>query len=230
MIGVRILFLGPARDAAGRDEVHLDVPEGTTVCALRSLLVERSLVPRRLLDVARLAVNQRFTDESAVLADGDEVAVIPPVSGGAPQANNTWIDLVPGPIPLLDAHRFVCGDTSLGGIVTFCGTTRLDPDPQHGPLVHLEYQVYEGMARRQLDALATEARSRWSVGRLVLLHRVGVVPPGEVSVLIAVACPHRAEAFAACRWLIDTLKKDVPIWKRDVFADGFQRWVEPGGG
>jgi molybdopterin synthase catalytic subunit len=230
MIRVRVLFLGPAREAAGRDEIALDLSEGACVGDVRSLLVERSLVPPRLLEVARLAVNQRFADESAVLADGDEVAVIPPVSGGAPQVSDTWIDLLPGPIPLLDAHRFVGGDANLGGIVTFCGTTRLDTDPQHGPLVHLEYQVYEGMARRQLDALATEARSRWSVGRLVLLHRVGVVPPGEVSVLIAVACPHRAEAFAACRWLIDTLKKDVPIWKRDVFADGFQQWVEPGGG
>jgi len=139
----------------------------------------------------------------------------------------TWIDLVRGPIGTAAVREFVGGDSALGGIVVFEGVTRSENDPQHGALRRLEYEAYESMARRQLEQLAVEAADRFGAGRTAIVHRLGPVQPGETSVIIAVACGHRAEAFDACRWLIDALKKDVPIWKKDVFEDGTVRWVEP---
>jgi molybdopterin synthase catalytic subunit len=106
------------------------------------------------------------------------------------------------------------------------GTTRADPT-DGGSVVALEYEAYRAMAERQLIDLARRARERWDIKRLVLVHRVGRVEVGQPSVLIVVACPHRAQAFDACRWLIDTLKTDVAIWKRDVLSDGSTRWVDP---
>jgi molybdopterin synthase catalytic subunit len=140
------------------------------------------------------------------------------------------VELVSGPIRTDDVRARLAGDSNLGGIVTFEGVTRADLDPEHGPVVRLEYEAYSEMAQRQLERLAEQAQSRWSLGRVVIIHRLGAVSPGEASVVIGVAAGHRAEAFEACRWLIDTLKKDVPIWKKDVYADGFTRWVQPRSG
>ncbi|MGB2987618.1 MAG: molybdenum cofactor biosynthesis protein MoaE [Phycisphaerae bacterium] len=138
------------------------------------------------------------------------------------------VELVNEPIRVDRVLGFVTGDPTLGAIVTFEGATRRDEDPKHGPIVRLDYEAYEGMARRQLERLAVAAKKRWSAGRVTIVHRLGAVLPGEVSVMIAVACGHRTESFEACRWLIDTLKKEVPIWKKDVFEDGHVRWVQPG--
>ena len=139
---------------------------------------------------------------------------------------DVWVELVRGPISVAQVCEFVSGDPSLGGTVTFEGSTRAESDPQHGPLVRLDYEAYKSMARRQLEHLAHEAVDRFGAGKIAVVHRLGSVPVGEASVMIAVACGHRAEAFEACRWLIDTLKKDVPIWKKDVFEDGFVKWAE----
>jgi molybdopterin synthase catalytic subunit len=140
-----------------------------------------------------------------------------------------WVALLDSPLPLLEVWGSVA-DPAAGGVVIFAGTTRAEAGPEGRPLEALEYEAYAEMAQRQLQSLAAEARRRWPVTRLVLLHRMGRVPPGEPSVVIAVATPHRAEAFAACRWLIDQLKEEVCIWKREVYR-GDQgdegRWVHP---
>ena len=140
-----------------------------------------------------------------------------------------WTELLQEPLPIERATNFVSGDSGLGGIVTFIGATRCEHDPEHGKLLQLWYESYREMAESQLRKLADQASRQWRAGRVVVLHRLGPVGVGEASVVIAVGCPHRAEAFEACQWLIDTLKQDVPIWKKDVFADGFTRWVDPTG-
>lgn len=121
-----------------------------------------------------------------------------------------WIGLAEDPLPLAEAHRFLI-DERAGGVCVFTGVVRRWTDGVETP--RLSYEAYEKMAQTELERLADEAESSWPVVRLVLLHRLGDVPAGEPSVLVGVACPHRAEAFEACRRLIDTLKVDVPIWK-----------------
>ncbi|MBI1827116.1 MAG: molybdenum cofactor biosynthesis protein MoaE [Planctomycetes bacterium] len=136
----------------------------------------------------------------------------------------TFVELCHGRIPTETISTFLRGDVFLGGLVTFDGVTRAEDAPAHGDLVRLEYEAYEGMALKELEKLAATARDRWSAGRVAIIHRLGPVLPGETSVTIGVACGHRAEAFEACHWIIDTLKKDVPIWKRTVYADGYFEW------
>ena len=226
MVQISVLFLGPAKDLADAETVMLEVAEGSTVAELRSVLSEQYSKLSRALPTIRFAVNQEFASDDTVLHSGDAVALIPPVSGG--EAENTiLVDLVTDPIPTQHVRDFVMGDPLLGGIVTFEGATRRDVDPEHGAILRLDYEAYESMTRQQLERLAGEARKRWSAGRVAIIHRLGGIPPGEVALMIAVACGHRAEAFDACRWLIDTIKKEVPIWKKDIFEDGYVRWVQP---
>jgi molybdopterin synthase catalytic subunit len=110
-----------------------------------------------------------------------------------------------------------------GGIDVFIGTTRAENDPKNGSLKLLEYAAYPEMALRELHKLAGEAKARWSTTRIALWHRLGPVAVGEASIVIAVSCPHRADAFSACRYLIDALKETVPIWKKEVY-DATSRW------
>jgi molybdopterin synthase catalytic subunit len=113
-----------------------------------------------------------------------------------------------------------------GGIDLFLGTTRSEQSAEGKPLAALDYQSYEEMALAQLQKLAAAARSQSPINKLAIVHRIGRVAVGQPSVVIAVSSPHRAEAFTACRWLIDELKKDVTIWKQEIWGDGTARWVE----
>ena len=118
-------------------------------------------------------------------------------------------------------------DPHAGGIAVFLGTTRAERRSDGADLLALDYDAYPEMAATQLRDLAARARGQWPVIKLALLHRTGRVPLGEPSVLIAVSTPHRADAFAACRWLIDTLKAEAAIWKKEVWSDGNDSWVHP---
>lgn len=226
LINVKVVFLGPAADWSGTSSSAVDLPDGATVQALRNLLCQRAPRLADAMHVIRFAVNEAFVADDAVLHEGDEVALIPPVTGGSGD-DGLLVELVREPIAATRVRAFMTEDPALGGITTFEGATRREIDSEHGPLVRLEYQAYETMALKQMARLAAEAKRRWSAGRIAIVHRLGAVAVGEVSVMIAAACGHRAESFTACRWLIDELKRDVPIWKKDVFQDGFARWVEP---
>ncbi len=139
-----------------------------------------------------------------------------------------WIALSPNGVSAATAVKLV-GDAKAGGIAVFLGTTRAETSPAGQALVALDYEAYPEMAIAQMRDLARRARQQWPITRLALLHCVGRVAVGEPSVVIAVACPHRGEAFDACEWLIDTLKKEVAIWKKEVWADGSGTWVDPTG-
>lgn len=137
-----------------------------------------------------------------------------------------WIQLHDQPIDMGPVVQFVT-DAEAGGIAVFLGTTRAERNAAGQALVALHYEAYREMARQQMDDLARGARERWPVRRVSILHRMGRVPVGEPSVIIAVATPHRADAFDACRWIIDSLKAEVAIWKQEVWDDGARRWVHP---
>jgi molybdopterin synthase catalytic subunit len=168
------------------------------------------------------AVNHAYAPGHRPLADGDEVAFIPPVSGGSGPFLVTEQE-----IDLAALWRAVA-DPGAGAIVTFHGVVR---DNSRGrPVRYLEYEAYKEMAERTLAQIAQEIAARWGLEHVAIVHRVGHLEIGEASVVIAVAAPHRREAFAACTYAIDRLKEIAPIWKKEFTADGAV-WVEgPGEG
>lgn len=163
------------------------------------------------------AVNMTYVERTHVLADGDEVALIPPVSGGA-------FRLSEEPLSLDEAVREVADDAA-GAIATFTGTTRTRSRDRD--VVRLEYEAYEGMAEQVMAEIAGELRERYALTAIAIHHRIGVVEIGEQSVVIAVSAPHRADALAACRDAIDTLKERVPLWKKEIYVGG-EEWIGKG--
>ena len=137
-----------------------------------------------------------------------------------------WIDILATPLDVAAAVRYV-SDGAAGGIDVFLGTTREERSADGRELVALDYEAYGEMALQQMNQLAAGARERWPVRKIALLHRIGGVAIAEPSVIIAVSTPHRGDAFEACRWLIDSLKKDVAIWKKEIWSDGAGTWVHP---
>jgi molybdopterin synthase catalytic subunit len=140
-------------------------------------------------------------------------------------APDDLIDLTGNPLRAEAAIAFVTHPDA-GGIAVFLGTTRAESNPAGVALAALDYEAYAEMALAAMRSLAARARQRWPIAKLALLHRIGRVAVGEPSVIVAVSTGHRAEAVEACRWLIDTLKAEVPVWKKEVWADGSVTWVE----
>ena len=205
------LFAG-LRERAGGPGRTLELPEGATVGDVWAPL-ELGDEPAGLLS----ALNKEYAAASVALADGDEVAVIPPVSGGD-------FRLSEEPLSLDAVVREVQRDEA-GAIATFTGTTR---NRSRGRDVRfLDYEAYEGMAEATMRELAAELKRRYEVLDVAIHHRVGRVDIGEPSVMIAVSAPHRADALAACRDAIDTLKQTVPLWKKEVYEGG-EEWIGQG--
>jgi molybdopterin synthase catalytic subunit/molybdopterin converting factor small subunit len=163
------------------------------------------------------AVNRAYADRDKPLADGDEVALIPPVSGGAFRLSDA---------PLaLDAVVAEVADERAGAVATFVGTTRLHSRGR--TVTHLEYEAYAGMAEGVMAQIAQELERRYDLCGVAIHHRVGRVGIGEPSVVIAVSAPHRGDALAACKDAIDTLKETVPLWKKEVYEGG-EEWIGRG--
>ncbi len=217
------------REALGTDRLTLDLQPGTTVGGLRAKLAERADELLRL--PVAFAVNRGYAREGTELNDGDEVAFIPPISGGAaddpaagPGAEALYrFDLTDEPI---DPRRFEreCRTDRDGALVTFAGVTR---NHNEGALVKLlRYEAYPEMAQKVMCGLFEEAIKRFPITRARVVHRLGDVPIGEASVVVVVASAHRGPAFEACRFLMDRLKNEVPIFKQELLAeDGGERWV-----
>ncbi len=220
-IAVTLRCFAAVREALGTDVMQVDVPRGTTVEGLRALLGQRT--PQLLRVPVAYAVNRDYARADTVLADGDEVALIPPISGGAGGHELYRFDLSHAP---LDARALEqqCRTDADGAIVTFTGTTRGDNDG--AAVLSLRYEAYTEMANKVMCGLFEEAIKRFPITRARVAHRLGDVPVGEASVVVVVASAHRGPAFDACRFLMDRVKNEVPIWKREQLrdADGV-RWV-----
>jgi molybdopterin synthase catalytic subunit len=212
-IRVRLLSFGPLKAVFGPEGTGRDIPAGLTLASLLAQLTAESLIDPAALASAAIAVNHEYATPDRPLVDGDEIAILPPVSGGAPEL----IALTREPIdtPAILAAIKAGPD---GAICLFDGIVR---DNTRGrQTLHLDYEAYEEMALRQLHLLRAEALKLYAVREVAIHHRLGRLTVGETSVLIVVASAHRGAAFDACRFVIDTLKKTVPIWKREQFADG----------
>jgi MoaE-MoaD fusion protein len=216
---VRVLFFGMLKDVAGKASEDLSLPDGATVRDLLSHYAQDASL-KLLLGSIAVALNQEYATPTAALRDKDEVGLLPPVSGGADSAKPaapTRVQLTRGRIDTRALAERIKRPKD-GASVVFEGIVR---DNSRGRrTVYLDYEAYEDMAGKQLEVLAGDAMRRFQVRDVAIVHRLGRLQIGETSVAIVVSSAHRDAAFDACRWLIDTLKKTVPIWKKEYFEDG----------
>src|SRR5690348_391016 len=222
---VRVLLFGVLKDILHRSEDSLELSSGATVSDLlehyRSIATDRS----KFFDSIALAVNQEYATPVQRLREGDEVALLPPVSGGletAVRPESYKCEIVRERIPTEKIlERIKRGED--GAVVVFDGIVR--NHTHNRQTLFLDYEAYEPMALSQMNALAERVLANYKVREIVIVHRLGRLEIGETSVLIVVASAHRAAAFDACRFAIDTLKRTVPIWKKEHFTDGVV-WAE----
>ncbi len=201
------------------DRTELTLPAGASIADAWSLLAASypALTPHR--PYVRPARNGAYAAWETSIADGDEVAFLPPVSGGAPSG----LTSAPIDVAALEASVARSGH---GALVTFVGRAR-DRADDGREVQELEYEAYPEMAESVLAAIAAEAQQRWGATSVAVMHRVGLVPIGEAAVAIVTAAPHRSDAYEANRFVIEAVKERLPIWKRERFADGSE-WKRPG--
>jgi MoaE-MoaD fusion protein len=224
---VRVFYMGMLRDIAGCGHEVVSLADGSRLSDLYVELERRLPKLQEFRNSLALALNQEYAAAAAELHDDDEVALIPPVSGGSSDDES----IAEAPVPLISGHAWLVREPIQtpvilsaikqpedGAVAIFDGIVR---DNSRGRrTLFLDYTAYKPMALRQMEQLIQQALSNYAIRDVRIVHRLGRLQIGETSVYIAVAAAHRAAAFDACRWLIDTLKKTVPIWKKEHFEDG----------
>jgi MoaE-MoaD fusion protein len=209
---VQVRLFAALRERAGSGVRELELPEGASAADVWSAL-DLGEEPAGLV----FAVNRAYTGRDQPLAEGDEVALIPPVSGGAFRLTNDPLDL-PAVIAEVETE-------AAGAVASFVGTVRARSRDRD--VLYLEYEAYEGMAEQVMANLADTLQSKYELCEVAIAHRIGRVEIGEASVAIAVSAPHRHDALAACKEAIDTLKETVPLWKKEVYGGG-EEWIGRG--
>ena len=210
---VKLLSFGPLKAVFAAGGEWREVREGESVGGLMEALRVEGRIPEAALRTAAVAVNRDYVGKDYELHAGDEVAILPPVSGGS----GLRVELVREVIDSAAIEREIRAGAD-GAVCVFDGMVR---DNTRGrATLHLDYEAYEEMALKQMLELREQALAKFDVREVAIVHRLGRLVVGETSVLIVVASAHRGAAFDACRWVIDTLKKTVPIWKKEQFVDG----------
>jgi MoaE-MoaD fusion protein len=209
---IRVRLFAGLRERVGTGENEMELPEGARASEVWELL-QVGPEPQGLA----YAVNREYVDRNHPLADGDELAIIPPVSGGA-------FRLTEEPIDVAAVMAEVASDDA-GALASFVGTVRARSRDRD--VLYLEYEAYEGMAEDVMAKLAASLISKHELAAVAITHRVGRVEVGEASVAIAVSAPHRQAALGACAEAIDTLKHTVPLWKKEVYEGG-EEWIGQG--
>lgn len=224
MIQVTVRFFAGHREIVGATEQQRQLAPHTTAGALWEALTSEYPPLKDYTGRVMFAVNQEFAGPHKVLHNGDEVAYIPPVSGGTP-ANDAFAPFAITEQPLDPAPLVQWAQTPQdGAVVTFAGVVR---DNFLGrPTARLTYEAYNGMAETVFQQIAEEAANLWEIGRVAVHHRVGVLEIGETAVLVVVAAPHRQAAFDAASYVMDRIKQVAPIWKHEQWADGKSEWRE----
>ena len=226
---VKVLFFGAARDASGHEEVTLEINSPADAARARAQILATYPGLQAYGNALLLAVNLEYAEATRELHDGDELAIFPPVSGGASagilSASSSELDffeLTTEPIDVGGVARRVvlpqCGAT-----VTLDGYAREWTKGRR--TLYLVYEAYASMAMSELQRLGAQAHDKFDIAHIGIVHRTGRLEIGETSVVISVSAPHRRAAFEACEWAIRELKRTVPIWKKEVFEDG-EVWVE----
>jgi molybdopterin converting factor subunit 1 len=213
-VKVRVLLFASLRERAGTGTLDLELRDGGTIGDALEEMAQRPELAEamRRMPIAT-AVNREYAAKETALADGDELALIPPISGGA----GLHVRVTGEPLSA-DALSRLVGDPGAGAIVCFQGVTR--------SVAMLDYEAYREMAEARIEAIAGECIDRHSLLGVAAEHRVGQVPLGEPAVVVAVSAAHRAEAFAGAREVIDRIKAEAPIWKREIPSGEEGEWVE----
>jgi molybdopterin synthase catalytic subunit len=229
-VKIQVLFFGAARDAVGGNTVELSLGPAPTVAMAFEQLVTQFPGLERFERSLLFAVNEEYATRETKLSDKDELAIFPPVSGGAISSKEKE-----STEPCSDFYEITTGLLNIGKIcrrvvLPECGATvTLDGYARQWTAgrktKYLVYEAYEPMALAEMEKLGNEARRRFDISHIGIVHRTGRVEIGETSVVISVSAPHRKAAFEACEWAIRELKRTVPIWKKEVFDDG-EQWVE----
>jgi MoaE-MoaD fusion protein len=228
-MNIRVIPFGVLKEWLGPAAATVELPEGATVATLLELLRARlpEQAPKEAFRGIAVGVNAEYAPAPQILHDGDEVGLLPPVSGGASRPSNALEETSGRENVSVALTREVIGADKIvaaakrgedGAVVVFDGIMRNHSRGRR--TLHLDYEAYEEMAVRQMRELGKKARERFGVRQVTMVHRLGRLEIGETSVLIVVASAHRSAAFEACRWLIDQIKQTVPIWKKETFADG----------
>jgi len=215
LMKIGVLFFGVLKDVVGRSGETVDLPEGARVREVLFHYAREAPRFEAMVPSLAIAVNQEYSEADRALREGDEVGLLPPVSGGSAEGGEVRMVR-----ERIDTEAVVgrLKRPADGALVIFDGVVRDNTRGRH--TLYLDYEAYEAMALKQMEFLAVEARTRFGVRGASIVHRLGRLEIGETSVLIVVAAAHRGAAFEACRWIIDTLKKTVPIWKKEYFEDG----------
>jgi MoaE-MoaD fusion protein len=217
---VRVLFFGSLKEIAGRAEEAIDVPAGATLEDVFAIYSQRFETLRERRSSTLFARNQEFAPGATVLADNDEIAFLPPVSGGSGAGHLFGITR-----ERIDARKLVesLQRSEDGAVVVFEGVVR--NNSQGRATIYLEYECYEEMARARMEQIGREIAAQFAIGRIGMLHRLGRLQIGEASVAVVATAPHRKAAFDAAFEGINRLKREVPIWKKEYFTDG-AIWVD----
>ena len=209
---VQVRLFAALRERAGSGTRELELPQGASAADVWSAL-DLGEEPAGLV----FAVNREYTGRDQPLAEGDEVALIPPVSGGAFRLTDDPLHL---PTIIAEVET-----EAAGAVASFVGTVRARSRDRD--VLYLEYEAYEGMAEQVMADLADTLKSKYALCEVAIAHRIGRVEIGEASVAIAISAPHRHDALAACKEAIDTLKETVPLWKKEVYEGG-EEWIGKG--
>ena len=227
-IHVHVLFFGAARDAAGSEEIDFEISAPADAAQARAQLLTAYPSLQRFGNSLLLAVNQEYAEADREIREGDELAFFPPVSGGysgvppADTSEHDFFEITTAPIDVgAEARRVILPEC--GATVTLDGYAREWTKGRR--TLYLVYEAYEPMALSEMKKLGEQAHAQFEIAHIGIVHRTGRLEIGETSVVIAVSAPHRRAAFEACQWSIRELKRTVPIWKKEVFADG-EVWVE----
>jgi len=220
MVTIEIRYFARCRELAGIDRESYQFSEMVTLAEVRAEIRLRHPALSPYLKATRLAVNQEFATDDMPVKDGDDIALIPPVSGGV--GSSPQLVLSPEKIEQDAAAKLIASSDLQGALATFVGIVRRES--QGKSVQHLDYEAFEEMAIAKLEEIANEAMERWPILQIAVVHRVGRVHVGEVAVSIAVGSSRRVAAFDGCRHMIERIKEDVPIWKKEVAEDGTHWW------
>ena len=217
MLKVNVLFFAGARQRAGTARVQLELRETTTVRGAAEAACRAAPNRHVLPNNIAFALNNTYALADEIVNDGDEIAILPPVSGGAQHRPEPYVLVTPEPIDTANIATQVASGAD-GAVVIFNGITR--DNNQGRQVIKLEYEAYSPMAEDTMRQVIAEMHDQWDIGAVAVAHRTGTVEIGQVSMSLAVSAPHREDAFKAAQYFVDELKQRVPIWKREHFVGG----------